>query len=98
MPSILLRQGIQGSIFITSTDYSQILCLPGYKVRLRPNNRFVFLNMVILEFLAATLIVTSTVTSGVLAVEGPFGFGSGTTGGASAAQAIPTSAAELKSW
>ncbi|KAB5590297.1 Pectin lyase [Ceratobasidium theobromae] len=54
--------------------------------------------MVVLEFLAATLIVTSTVTSGVLAVEGPFGFGSGTTGGASAAQAIPTSAAELKSW
>jgi hypothetical protein len=34
----------------------------------------------------------------VLAVGSPFGFASGTTGGAGAAQAIPTSAAQLKSW
>ncbi|KAF8670701.1 Pectate lyase [Rhizoctonia solani] len=34
----------------------------------------------------------------VLAVGSPFGFATGTTGGAGAAQAIPTSAAQLKSW
>ncbi|CCO33313.1 putative pectin lyase F Short=PLF [Rhizoctonia solani AG-1 IB] len=37
-------------------------------------------------------------TKNVLAVGSPFGFASGTTGGAGAAQAIPTSAAQLKSW
>ncbi|CAE6538584.1 unnamed protein product [Rhizoctonia solani] len=35
---------------------------------------------------------------GALAVGSPFGYASGTTGGAAAAQAIPTSAAELQSW
>ncbi|CCO33321.1 putative pectin lyase F Short=PLF [Rhizoctonia solani AG-1 IB] len=34
----------------------------------------------------------------VAAVGSPFGFATGTTGGNSAAQAIPTSAAQLKSW
>jgi hypothetical protein len=34
----------------------------------------------------------------VMAVGSPFGFATGTTGGNGAAQAIPTSAAQLKSW
>ncbi|KAB5590295.1 hypothetical protein CTheo_6257 [Ceratobasidium theobromae] len=35
---------------------------------------------------------------GTLAVGSPFGYATGTTGGAAVAQAIPSSAAELKSW
>ncbi|CAE6441370.1 unnamed protein product [Rhizoctonia solani] len=46
----------------------------------------------------ASLIVTFAAARNVLAVGSPFGFASGTTGGAGAAQAIPTSAAQLKSW
>ncbi|KAG8747107.1 hypothetical protein FRC11_012490 [Ceratobasidium sp. 423] len=47
-----------------------------------------------LKSLAFTLLTASN----VLAVGSPFGFASGTTGGNSAAQAVPTSAAQLKSW
>ncbi|KAJ1302357.1 hypothetical protein OPQ81_001171 [Rhizoctonia solani] len=50
--------------------------------------------MFILGSLAAILVASR----GALAVGSPFGFASGTTGGASAAQAIPTSAAQLKEW
>ncbi|KAH7333748.1 pectate lyase [Rhizoctonia solani] len=50
--------------------------------------------MFVLGSLAAILVASR----GALAVGSPFGFASGTTGGASAAQAIPTSAAQLKSW
>ncbi|KAF8703177.1 Pectate lyase, partial [Rhizoctonia solani] len=50
--------------------------------------------MYILGSLATVLIVSK----GALAVGSPFGYATGTTGGASAAQAIPTSAAQLKSW
>ncbi|KAG8688698.1 hypothetical protein FRC11_004949 [Ceratobasidium sp. 423] len=50
--------------------------------------------MLNLKSLAFVLFVAKS----VLAVGSPFGFASGTTGGAAAAQAIPSSAAELKSW
>ncbi|CAE6517075.1 unnamed protein product [Rhizoctonia solani] len=45
-----------------------------------------------------TLAFVLFAVTNVLAVGSPFGFASGTTGGAAAAQAIPLSAAELKSW
>ncbi|KAF8750390.1 Pectate lyase [Rhizoctonia solani] len=48
--------------------------------------------MYILGSLAAVLIASK----GALAVGSPFGYATGTTGGASAAQAIPTSAAQLR--
>lgn len=50
--------------------------------------------MFVLGSLAAILVASK----GAFAVGSPFGFASGTTGGASATQAIPTSAAQLKSW
>ncbi|EUC55094.1 pectin lyase F, putative, partial [Rhizoctonia solani AG-3 Rhs1AP] len=49
--------------------------------------------MFVLGSLAAVLFA-----KGALAVGSPFGYATGTTGGAGAAQAIPTSAAQLKSW
>ncbi|CAE6458955.1 unnamed protein product [Rhizoctonia solani] len=49
-------------------------------------------------FVLGSLAVILVASRGALAVGSPFGFASGTTGGASAAQAIPTSAAELQSW
>ncbi|EUC55150.1 pectin lyase F, putative [Rhizoctonia solani AG-3 Rhs1AP] len=49
-------------------------------------------------FVLGSLAIIFVASRGALAVGSPFGFASGTTGGASAAQAIPTSAAELKSW
>ncbi|CUA68993.1 hypothetical protein RSOLAG22IIIB_08245 [Rhizoctonia solani] len=49
--------------------------------------------MFVLGSLAAVLFA-----KGALAVGSPFGYATGTTGGAAAAQAIPTSAAQLKSW
>ncbi|KAH7332841.1 pectin lyase-like protein [Rhizoctonia solani] len=45
-----------------------------------------------------SLAVVLFTAKSVLAVGSPFGFASGTTGGAGATQAIPSSAAELKSW
>ncbi|CAE6517090.1 unnamed protein product [Rhizoctonia solani] len=49
-------------------------------------------------FILGSLTAILVASRGALAVGSPFGLASGTTGGASAAQAIPTSAAELKSW
>ncbi|CAE6441393.1 unnamed protein product [Rhizoctonia solani] len=49
--------------------------------------------MFVLGSLAAVLFA-----KGALAVGSPFGYATGTTGGAAAAQAIPTSAAQLKTW
>ncbi|CUA68994.1 hypothetical protein RSOLAG22IIIB_08246 [Rhizoctonia solani] len=49
--------------------------------------------MIVLGSLAVLLLV-----KGALAVGSPFGYATGTTGGAAAAQAVPTSAAQLKSW
>ncbi|KAJ1302239.1 hypothetical protein OPQ81_001060 [Rhizoctonia solani] len=46
----------------------------------------------------ASLTFALLATSSALAVGTPFGFASETTGGNSAAQAVPTSAAQLKSW
>ncbi|CEL62162.1 hypothetical protein RSOLAG1IB_10257 [Rhizoctonia solani AG-1 IB] len=50
--------------------------------------------MYILASIAAALVASK----GALAVGSPFGYATGTTGGAGAAQAIPTSTAQLKSW
>ncbi|CAE6517097.1 unnamed protein product [Rhizoctonia solani] len=50
--------------------------------------------MFVLTSLAAMLVASQ----GVLAVDGPFGFASGTTGGGFAAEAIPTSTTQLKIW
>ncbi|KAJ1302353.1 hypothetical protein OPQ81_001167 [Rhizoctonia solani] len=49
-------------------------------------------------FKLKSLAITLFAANSVLAVGSPFGFASGTTGGNGAAQAIPTSAAQLKSW
>lgn len=45
-----------------------------------------------------SLAVVLFASTGVLGVGSPIGYATGTTGGAGAAQAIPTSAAQLKSW
>ncbi|KAH7332842.1 putative pectin lyase D [Rhizoctonia solani] len=45
-----------------------------------------------------SLAIVLFAANNVLAVGSPFGFASGTTGGNGVAQAIPTSAAQLKSW
>ncbi|CAE6507644.1 unnamed protein product [Rhizoctonia solani] len=50
--------------------------------------------MLALASLAAVLFASK----GAMAVGSPFGYATGTTGGAAAAQAIPTSAAQLKTW
>ncbi|KDN35085.1 hypothetical protein RSAG8_11867, partial [Rhizoctonia solani AG-8 WAC10335] len=50
--------------------------------------------MFVLTSLAAMLVASQ----GVLAVDGPFGFASGTTGGGFAAEAVPTSTTQLKIW
>ncbi|KAF8719083.1 Pectate lyase, partial [Rhizoctonia solani] len=50
--------------------------------------------MITITSLAVALIAAKNVA----AVGSPFGFATGTTGGNSAAQAVPTSAAQLKSW
>ncbi|KAJ1302356.1 hypothetical protein OPQ81_001170 [Rhizoctonia solani] len=49
-------------------------------------------------FLLGSLAAILFASKGALAVGSPFGYATGTTGGAGAAQAIPTSAAQLKSW